>query len=220
MLNCLDLSNRSLFSFEIINYLENDSSINELILYNNWVQTEGAIYIADFIKRNANLHKIDVRFCDIHPSGINNIIDSLMDNNSVSSLYLGHNEIDISCIQKISCLLKNINSSLTSLDLSFSEIDDYKLYILSMSIRFNTRLKKLYLASNKITLFGLRYLVDIIKNNNTISKIDLRDNPIVEQHVNELETLLHGIYKISKFYVYGPRSKTKMAGIKIVKVSN
>jgi len=102
------------------------------------------------------------------------ILDDLK-NNKITVLDLSGKCFEINTLIKLCNILK-YNTSLISLNLSYNEINEEKVKLVTDALKENTTLTKLSLAANHITYGGTKYINDMLKHNATLTSINLSYN--------------------------------------------
>ena len=97
-------------------------------------------------------------------------------------------QIDISFNKKCcNNLIKNIFylKNLSSLNIQHNKIQDNDIQLLiQYCLKFKTPLKELLVHNNLITIEGSRALAELIKNNNSLKKLNISSNPILSNGIN------------------------------------
>jgi hypothetical protein len=101
--------------------------------------------------------------------------ESLKLNSSLTTLYISWNKMGDEGIKYLSESLKS-NSSLTKLDLDNNKIGKEGIKYLSESLKSNSTLTKLFLCNNEIGDEGMKYLSESLKSNITLMILDISHN--------------------------------------------
>ena len=88
------------------------------------------------------------------------------------------------------CLALRVNTSITSLKLSFTSVGDEGANLLSKALRVNTSLTSLGLGSNSIGDEGANFLSNALRVNTSLTSLDLGTNSIGDEGANFLSNAL------------------------------
>ncbi|XP_015748270.1 PREDICTED: protein NLRC3-like [Acropora digitifera] len=110
-------------------------------------------------------------------------------NTSLTSLDLSHSPIDDEGANSLSEALR-VNTTLTSLNLCHNAIGDKGAYSLSQALRVNTSLTSLNLSHNLIGDKGANSLSQALRGNTSLSSLNLSYNSISEKGTNSLSQAL------------------------------
>ena len=177
--------------------LVGSSSLITLIIRSNPFGVDGLGCMVPFLQNSPNLSRLDFGFVTLSSECFELLVSSLHNNKKVGEMNFEHcNMTDISALDSYKLpnlhkLLLNINhigregcttlanqlrkdkSNLHHLDLNSANIDDEGIEMLATSLKYNTKLKILYLKGNNITMRGyraiLKMLVDVSSIENTIN---------------------------------------------------
>ena len=105
----------------------------------------------------------------------NNLIQSILNNVNLIYLYLNNNQINDECMNLFSFLISN-NPYIHTLSLSENNFTNVGLKKLFDSIEQKTRLIEIFLAKNNLNHQSLKIISESLKNNRTISSLDLSYN--------------------------------------------
>ena len=183
--------------------------------------------IAEAIKINKTLQKLDASFTKIHDSLISDILKI---NDSLKELDISNNEItsdgakeiatafrvnttleklDISCntlsddgVTFISDGFKN-NFSLQKLNISHSDITDRGIKVIAEAIQINSTLQNINISKNHISTEGLLYFMEAVKNNCTLQVVNITHNNVTRSGFTSIRqcinSLLHPIQIIASW---------------------
>jgi Ran GTPase-activating protein (RanGAP) involved in mRNA processing and transport len=198
----LDLTNNRISDLGIIELftaLYINITIQEINLSGNFIQQEGAYHLSELLKANISLTNVDLSNNDIQKEGCQFIAQCLMENTSLVELNLGNNNIGDEGSKYLSEGLK-WNKSLKKLSLPKNAIGSQGLTYLCESIGSNNSgsLNDLNLQDNLIDAKGVISLVNVLKENKNISRVDLGNNKnIGTTGIAALAEALKSRYQIS-----------------------
>lgn len=155
----------------IYNELKNNSSITELTLKHCDNTELNEINIADMIKYNSSITKLNLSKNDFE--NIDNICEGLKINSSITELNLDNNKIEN--LKSLNEVLK-VNSILTSLSLSNNNIKDLNDF--SNVLKTNSIISSINLSHNYINDYNFNIFSEVLKSNTSISSLDLSFNNI------------------------------------------
>jgi len=120
-----------------------------------------------------------------------NILLRLLDLSNLSSLDLSHNMIGDPGIRLITDCLKLNNYSLKVLDISFNGLTSNSGYYLGELLYLNNTLEKLFLGGNNIIELGLHSMLNILSNNNkSLKTLDLSNNKLLHTDLSFISNLV------------------------------
>ena len=105
----------------------------------------------------------------------NNLIQSILNNVNLIYLYLNNNQINDECMNLFSFLISN-NPYIHTISLSENNFTNIGLKKFFDSIEQKTRLIEIFLAKNNLNHQSLKIISESLKNNRTISSLDLSYN--------------------------------------------
>ena len=119
------------------------------------------------------------------------VIADIMANDSIQTLNLSYNRMDLVDVSSLTDALK-INHSLQTLDLSGNMMGDGCIMWLAIAIKVNHSLRALYLNNNWIHNQGLRALATALTINQSLQVLDLGGNELSYEGVQDLAlSLIH-----------------------------
>ena len=119
------------------------------------------------------------------------IVLKLLDLSSLISLDLSHNMIGDSGIRLITDSLKLNNSTLRALDISYNSLTANSGYYLGELLYLNNTLEKLFLAGNNIIELGLHSMLNILCNENkSLKTLDISNNKLQISDLNFIANLV------------------------------
>ena len=195
--------------------LETNKTLMSLNLTRNLTISDRSVAgIAEGLRSNHSLKRLDLRLCGIHDTGMNSLTDCLMVNHSLKELNLSGSPISPEAARGFSDMLKQnstlkkldvtqcaltdeavkplasaleVNSSLQELDLSLNyDLTDTALVALGESLKRNTRLKILRIGSHtdRTTADGWRQFVQCLKDNNYLKLLRTPHRALDVEDVN------------------------------------
>ena len=160
----------------LFSVLENNSQITRLILDNNKLVTIMPQMIHS-ISTMSNLIELSLIRNKINDDFGEQLINSLSTHNTnLQMLYLSINSIGIKTCQEISKFLLLDECQLTILELQSNQIDDECLQELITGMKVNQTLSYLEIGYNKINTISGILLGEYLKNNTTLSTLNIKQN--------------------------------------------
>ena len=180
-LKTIILSKNKLDDTEIKIFCESiyNSQLYELNLKDNNISNEGIKFIADLLKNNKTIKKLNL-CCNlnINEKGIKILCDSLKYSRSqLDELDLQENFIGKEGAIFIADLLK-VNKFLQDLNLDHTYIYNEGIEYIAKSLETNKYLKYLDLSNNKIDKNGAKFIADFLKVNKSLKFLNLDCNNI------------------------------------------
>ena len=163
--------------------LKEDDTLQELSMHHNMlnfynkITSEGAKMIAEAIKVNKILKKLDINENSISDDGAAAISDGLKYNISLQELNMSNNKITSEGAKMISEAIK-VNKILKKLDIHGNSISDDGAAAISDSLKCNISLQELNMSYNDITSEGANMIAEAIKVNKILKKLDINENSI------------------------------------------
>jgi len=146
-----------------------------LVLEGNKIGACGTAALAEALKTNTTVTKVDLSGNEIGDSGVVALVDALKTNTTVTEIKLWKNKIGDSGAVALADALK-INTAITSIYLQHNEIGDAGAVALADALKTSAVVTKIDLRHNKIGDPGAMALVAALKINTTVTKIDLAFN--------------------------------------------
>ena len=160
----------------LFSVLENNSQITRLILDKNKLVTIMPQMIHS-ISTMSNLIELSLIRNKINDDFGEQLINSLSTHNTnLQMLYLSINSIGIKTCQEISKFLLLDECQLTILELQSNQIDDECLQELITGMKVNQTLSYLEIGYNKINTISGILLGEYLKNNTTLSTLNIKQN--------------------------------------------
>ena len=169
----LDLSQKGMKTIDIqilAKILFNNKSVIELILLQNKISDDGALYISECIKNNKSLRKIDMSKNRISDVGLRSMVSALHENQTLQIFDISHNNLSDDGAIPISECLK-INNTLEELNVSYNNISNGGIFCIGKVLQINIALKRLDISHNKISDDGLLTFSNYLKVNNTLQEL-------------------------------------------------
>ena len=144
-----------------------------LDLHGNPIST-GVVHIAESLKRNRSLLKINLSACGLTEKGAESLAISLKENNSLQTLILSWNNLSDSGASHIADGLRH-NNCLKRLDISHGRgLRDCGTKSLASALKLNSSLEELDLSENhSVTGVGLMALGESLKRNKGLKTLGL-----------------------------------------------
>ena len=155
--------------------LETNKTLTSLDLSHNFkIKSHNVASIAEGLSSNHSLKCLDLRWCDIHDTGMKRLTDCLMMNNSLEELDLRDNIISAEAARGFSDMLKRVNSPLKKLNVSGCELTDAAVKSLASALEVNPSLEELDLSGNfDLTDTALVALGESLKRNTGLKRLEL-----------------------------------------------
>ena len=201
-LKVLDISYSNL-SFESECYLAEVLTINKgikhLWLEGNHLSTNGLAAISSSLENCSAMKIINLRNCNINYIQEASIISFSKLN--LAQLCIGNNKLCDEGIMKIS---SSINScSLTTLDLSSTNITEVSVDSIVNVITSNSQLQQLFLGDNKLHSSGAIKIVTALQGSHTIQVLGLSHNHITSEAAGEISTAVSTMPYLSTLMLDG-----------------
>ncbi|MDA9573926.1 hypothetical protein N9R48_03280, partial [Rickettsiales bacterium] len=176
--------------------LKRNKTVTKLGLELNMLVVEGAKAIADALKRNTTVTKLDLGYNQIGDKGAKAIAGALERNTTVTELDLIFNQIGVEGTKAIADALR-VNKTLTYLKLRSNGIGDEAAKAIADALRVNKTLTELDLRYNEIRDKGAKAIADALEKNTTVTKLDLYANSIADSEIlTNIQNLLERNNKI------------------------
>ena len=214
-LRYLDLHSSTIYDYHLNDLMKplSDKRIRFLNLSENFITSDGAKIISDFLKNNKTLQKLNLSRNaqgQFKQEGVKYILDALLNNKNIEYIdfsfmnLTGCGEIIGNFISKNKSIenivlrnaLLNINDfkniftplkkskTLKEIDISMNDMGgDKSLQIISDAIKENTSLECLKMEQININNDNYNIIFDGIKNNNTISKYNINYNSDIKPKI-------------------------------------
>ncbi|UJR07915.1 hypothetical protein I4U23_012198 [Adineta vaga] len=145
----------------------------QLDLGSNNITADGALIIANALRSSTTIQRIYLSDNRIADEGVHHLSLSIK-NSSLLVLGLSKNRITDNGIHHLSQMLET-NHQLIVLGLEENQISVQGLAALAIALKSNHTLQRLLLAENKrINDISFDYIVDIIRNNQSLQRFDIR----------------------------------------------
>jgi Ran GTPase-activating protein (RanGAP) involved in mRNA processing and transport len=116
-----------------------------------------------------------------------NLVQCLLNNSTLTYLFLGNNRINDDSMKLLGFLLQN-NTNIHSLHINYNDFSIKGIIQFFSSIKSKSYLIELNLANNKINQKGLKFIFDSLKNNHYISSLNLSYNDLSKSNTSEIIT--------------------------------
>ena len=144
---------------------------------NGKINTANAVVLADVLKSNTTVTKLNLSSSLIGDAGAAGLADALKSNTTLTVLKLSHNDIGAAGAAGLAEALKS-NTTLTVLKLPVNAIGDAGAAGLAEALKSNTALTVLNMSSNYIGAVGPAGLAEALKSNTTLTVLKLSHNAI------------------------------------------
>ena len=170
--------------------LKANSTLAELHLYGNGIGDQGASDLAEALKVNSTLTELVMFVNSIGDQGAFGLAEALKVNSTLTVLNLTVNGIGHQGASGLAEALKE-NSTLAGLSLSYNQVGDEGATALAEALKVNSSLTALDLISTAIGDQGATGLAEALKRNSTLKVLDLSFNGISDMVVSKLSRLEH-----------------------------
>ncbi|XP_071162438.1 leucine-rich repeat-containing protein 74A-like [Mytilus edulis] len=157
--------------------LANNIYLTELHLAENKIGNDGAKAISEMLLKNDMIHTVDLSGNDIDDNGAEVICSTLMKNTTIKHVYLSKNSFE----ERAAISFKHVllhNESLDTIDLSWNHIRTRGASAIAEGLQENFGLKTINLAMNGFSLMGSEAIGKAIKQNRTLRSLDISHNRI------------------------------------------
>jgi 23S rRNA pseudoU1915 N3-methylase RlmH len=148
------------------------------------IPTLAVIQIAEELKINNTLQKLDLSYNMIEQDGMLSLINALKVNTSLISLNLTGNQIfkeeicyaigDKGAIALADAL--KVNTSLQTLEIYQNDIKDDGIIAIADALTENSTLHTLDISNSNISSTGFKHMINMLKINNTLINLDIGSN--------------------------------------------
>ncbi|XP_023234780.1 leucine-rich repeat-containing protein 74A-like [Centruroides sculpturatus] len=191
MSEVFDASYRALSSksvFALVHALQMNSSVNDLRLTGNNIDSEGASHLVTLLKKNVFITNLNLSYNQVCNDGSEAISTLLKTSFYIESINLSHNKIYQDQTQLLADGIK-ISQSLIELDLSHNYLSKVGGTIIGQLLAENPVLKRLNLSWNDIYGSGAIRLMLGLKQNTKLEVLHLKHNRFnddVAQSIREM----------------------------------
>ena len=189
---------------ELCRGVQGNKSLYELLLHDNEIGDVGCKSLFYTLKYNTALQYLSVSDNDLHETSGKYISDLLRRPTcTLKTLVLSDNELGGKGIDYIAQSMKT-NQSLHTLNLANNKIDVHGSIAcksLSKYMKYNTTLHILDLSWNRFGIDGTKYINELLIRNQSIQKLDLSHNKITDQGVECLVSGITGNHSIQQFHI-------------------
>ena len=196
---------------ELLNHmLQCNSTLKTLILSDNRIykSDEASKFIAEGLKHNTALEKLDLKDCTLDAEAAKHITEALIMNRHLSCLILSDNMLCDKGIVYISRNLKTI-SSLKKLGVCRCGITDKGMEVLADALTVNASLEVLDLHYNKILDAGATHLAHALQHNRTLTSLDLSSCSIGDRGIESISDAIMTNSSLQELYLNNNRFTDK-----------
>ena len=166
--------------------LKEDDTLLELNMSKNKIFSGREYKVAEAIKVNITLQKLDVSFTSGHEYFV---YQCLKNNKSLKELNMSNTEITSKGAKVVAEAIK-VNTTLQKLDLSFNTLSDDETSFISNGLKSNKSLQELNMSKNEITTEGAKRIAEAIQLNMTLKQLDLSINKIFDDGATAISNSL------------------------------
>ena len=157
--------------------LKHNNSLQKLRIVRNKFENLGMVYFSDYLKQNSTLQVLDVSENEINSDLAKCLFTSLNSNKSLKELNISYNNIGYDGIKH----LENINFE--TFGIFENKIGEKGFENLCDILKPNQSLKKLFFTRNFYETKSISLqLVDLLKTNNSICKIDEKNGGLMAKY--------------------------------------
>jgi len=173
--------NQHLFSSKIMTVIKSLVNLTYLNLSNNGICDEDIKLLMEYLKENKNLKTLILNKNNLTSSSGFYIADSLSKNTILEEIYLSNNKVNENGLNSLINILLNKNKSITTLDLSYNNLQQENIISIGDFLSSNPNLKYLDLSGNSIeeqsaNLFGISLKKNTNLNVIKLNKCNLNEN--------------------------------------------
>jgi len=178
----LDLSNLQITSEGIQQIIQSGMTLKQLNISNNKFNNEVLTTICDSLKSSTTTIK---KFCisNVTTAGIKMLIEALSSNHSLQKLDISANNFSDDGADAISAYLSKSTTTLLELNISCNNIKTFGVKKIVEALKNNSTLRKLDISCNPLSDDGAAHFGDFLKENNTLIKLDLSNIQITMKSV-------------------------------------
>eukprot|EP00826_Nyctotherus_ovalis_P024251 TRINITY_DN18780_c0_g1_i1.p1 TRINITY_DN18780_c0_g1~~TRINITY_DN18780_c0_g1_i1.p1 ORF type:complete len:284 (+),score=32.59 TRINITY_DN18780_c0_g1_i1:106-957(+) len=185
MLNLYYSLRNNEYAVMVANALKSNNTLEILNLRKNEVNEEGAKVIAEVLAINRTLIELNLSENKLGSTGTVYISEALKLNRKLEKLNLNNNYVKDEGAECISEAL-TINTNLKELNLSSNSIKKGIMAIFNM-LEINKTLVELHIGYSQIGIEGVNYMIEVLKGNKTLRRLNLKLRNIGGLKVKELE---------------------------------
>jgi len=150
------------------------TAVKALWLKRNPLLPAGVKHVAGLLQHNTSIVTLDLDNCGVLDEGVKYLVEGLKKNSTLLHLYLGVNGITPEGVSYISDYLAAPSSKLDTLFLSVNRVGDEGCAVLGKMFETNVNLRRLSLASNRISDVGVESLVSgLLHSKHPLELLDL-----------------------------------------------
>jgi len=175
--------------------LNGNTSLSHLHLWSNGIGAKGAEAIGKVLQAGSCLSVLNLRANRLGDSGCMALFQAIVEggsNKTLSWLSLSSNDIGPTGIASLAAWLTQQDCPLRSLYIATNKMHDGGAYTLSEALKQNSSLTVLDVHDNNIGPQGTRWLSSAVLKNTSITSLDISHNPIGWQGATALAHALQG----------------------------
>ncbi|CAF0885469.1 unnamed protein product [Didymodactylos carnosus] len=182
--------NKHCIYLTVITDLDNETNGD---LCNKGLLADDARAVANALKINTRLCKLDISNNYICSEGARSIADALKSNKALTSLYISNNNISNEGATSIADALK-INTRLGELVISNNNISNEGATSIADALMINQTLTLLNISNNNISNGGATSIADALKINKTLKILTISNNNISNEGVTSIKKNFRGLF--------------------------
>ena len=239
--NILYLKNLSILNLQHNNIQDKDiktlvefclkfkTPLKDLFVHNNLIKMEGSKAIAELIKNNIFLKKLNISSNPILSKGINIICEAITNyKNTLKELLISYTDCNDYCVDKIINMLKN-NKTLVLFTFIGNKFSNRGTDQILSTLRYNKNLKKISFGSKYINSNAFNNLPNYLSFNKSLVIIEIKSSKLGNEMLKNLTKIflynktLVDIFLVDNLLtyeniVYFGQFMSKIKNINIVKV--
>lgn len=179
-----------------------DSSIKVLAIdspYKLRFTEETAYQLSKVLKSNKKLEKLSLRKAGLTDESIVVVLKEMQENSTLRVLDLSANQISYKGCEYLMEYLKSPYCVLQSLIINNNSIGDYGIKFLTESIKTNETLAHIDLNHNRLTNQSLKKIADAIEDSNSLASLNLFWNEFGEESLQAFYDIIKNEQKVFRF---------------------
>ena len=159
-------------------FINSQTTIDTLILSDNDLDEDGAVHIAEIIRNNIHLQVLSVDYNHFGWNGIHALIEGFKNNlcSKIKYLNLKGNYVTDIGVPYITQIIKTgeiYYNQIKELDVSFNDITNDGVKLISMALGTNCSMEKIKLNGNKVDKKGAEYIMEYLSLTDTFDRIEI-----------------------------------------------
>ena len=169
--------------------LELKTPLKELLVHNNFITCEGCKSIAELLKNNINLKKLNISSNQILSKGINTICESIINyKNILYEFLISYTDCNDFCLNKIIEMLKK-SKTICIFNFIGNKFTNKGTDQILSTLRFNNTLKKLSFGSKYINSKAFQNLPNYLKFNKSLLILEIKSSKFGDEMLKNLSKI-------------------------------